>query len=343
MVMFLYCLYGFLALVAAGNLALMRRPKGAAETSFEVMIPARNEAENLATLVSPLVAEGVKVTVFDDESTDGTGELAERLGADVKRPSAPLPSGWTGKNNACHQLALNSTREWVVFLDADTQPMAGFVPRLSAHLATTRASVVTGFPRMVPGEGLEPVYLGWVPWILLCTNPFGLVSATQKGHNRFTNGQFVAWRRTVLTEVDPFEQVRGEILEDVKIGRLLARLGHRVDFLNVSDILRVRMYRTLGEAFRGMCKNSADIAGSSIMSVLLALFLLVIAWAWLLGGVGCYALFVLGKALSDRITKFAPWTAVFVPITVTGAAMTILVSVAQKRKGTRSWKGRTYS
>jgi hypothetical protein len=92
-----------------------------------------------------------------------------------------------------------------------------------------------------------------------------------------------------------------------------------------------------------MCKNSADIAGHPAASLFLVLLLLFIAWGWVIGGVGCYALLVLSKALTDRITKFAPWTALLIPLTITGAAVTIIVSLIQKRKGSRTWKGRTYS
>ena len=339
----LFGLYGFLVAVSAGNLLFMRRAKIYGKICFEVMIPARNEAETLPVVIPPLIESGVKVTVLDDDSSDGTGEVASKLGAEVIQMTESLPSGWTGKNNACHRLAKSATAEWVVFLDADTYPLPEFAERLSGHLLTTDAEVVTGFPRMLPGADMEPAYLGWVPWILLATNPFGLVSATGRGHNRFTNGQFVAWRLSTLKELEPFKQVRGEILEDVKIGRLLGKQNRKVDVLIVSDILEVQMYRTLREAFQGMCKNSADIVGHPIASVLLALLLLFIAWGWVLGGVGCYALLVLSKALTDRITKFTPWTALLIPLTITGAAVTIIVSLLQKRKGTRTWKGRTYS
>jgi glycosyltransferase involved in cell wall biosynthesis len=339
----LFGLYGFLLAVSAGNLLFMRRTKISAQVCFEAMIPARNEAESLPIVIPPLTESGVRVTVFDDDSSDETGDIASRLGAEVMRPTQPLPAGWTGKNNACHQLAQSATAEWVVFLDADTHPLPDFAERLSGHLRTTDAEVVTGFPRMLPGEGIEPAYLGWVPWILLATNPFGLVTATGKGHNRFTNGQFVAWRRSTLEELQPFEQVKGEILEDVKIGRQLAKQNRKVDVLLISDILEVRMYKTLRAAFQGMCKNSADIAGHPAASLFLVLLLLFIAWGWVIGGVGCYALLVLSKALTDRITKFAPWTALLIPLTITGAAVTIIVSLIQKRKGSRTWKGRTYS
>lgn len=304
------------------------------------MIPARNEASNLPNLIPALVSQGISVTVLDDNSDDGTAETARSLGAKVIESKVEPPEGWTGKNYACHRLAATSSSEWVVFLDADTTPLPGFGAKLSNWLKSTNASVVTGFAEMAPGRGLEPLYLGWVPWILLATNPFGLVTATGKGHNQFTNGQFSVWKRATLLEVEPYSKMRSEILEDVKIGRWLAKNKVKVDTLNVSEILRVRMYADLGEAWRGMSKNSAEIAGSSVGSVVLALFLLFAAWAWAFTNPWLVVTLIAGKFITDRIVRQPLWTFLFAPLTITFAAATILASCFKKAK---TWKGRTYA
>jgi hypothetical protein len=333
--------------VALTNLIWMRRPRDRAAPQFEVMIPARNEAHNLADLLPPLVGQGVRVTVFDDESTDGTGELAAKLGAHVITASDPLLPGWTGKNRACHQLSLRATSEWTVFLDADTKPTEEFASVLAGSLQTTPSNVncVTGFPRMLPGRGPEPLYLGWVPWILLATNPFGLVQRTGRGHNRFTNGQFAAWRTTYLHELKPYETLRDEVLEDVKIGRLLAKLGQPVSVLQLAPSLSVRMYDTLQQAFHGMSKNSGQIAGSAFGSLLLAGLFVFIGVGWMLGGslsLPLYGVLVASKLVTDRIVRYPVYTAPFIPITCLSAAATILRSVWLKRSGRIEWKGRTY-
>lgn len=340
---FVIVVYGYLLLVAALNWLLMRKPKGESPVCFEVMVPARNEAANLPHLIPVLVSQGISVTVLDDNSEDGTADIARSLGAKVIESKEEPPEGWTGKNYACHRLAAASKADWVVFLDADTTPMAGFGPRLAAWLKSTDAKVVTGFAEMAPGRGLEPFYLGWVPWILLATNPFGLVTATGRGHNQFTNGQFSAWRRTTLLEVEPYSKMRSEILEDVKFGRWLAKNKVKVDTLNVSEILRVRMYTNLGEAWRGMSKNSAEIAGSAVGSVVLALFLIFVAWAWTFTNPWLLVTLVSSKFITDRIVKQPIWTFLFAPLTVTMAAATVIASLIKKGQKARTWKGRTYA
>ncbi len=340
MTLFVIVVYGYLLLVAALNWLLMRKPRGESPVNFEVMIPARNEALNLPHLIPALVSQGIPVTVLDDNSDDETAEVARSLGAKVIESKVEPPEGWTGKNYACHRLADSSSADWVVFLDADTTPLPGFGSKLSKWLNTTDAKVVTGFAEMAPGCGLEPLYLGWVPWILLATNPFGLVTVTGKGHNRFTNGQFSVWKRATLLGVKPYSKMRSEILEDVKIGRWLAKNKVKVDTLNVSEILRVRMYADLGEAWRGMSKNSAEIAGSAVGSVILALFLLFVAWAWAFTNPWLDVTLIAGKFITDRIVKQPLWTFLFAPLTITCAAATILASCFKKAK---TWKGRTYA
>ncbi|MCW5943181.1 MAG: glycosyltransferase [Fimbriimonadaceae bacterium] len=341
-----WLLYGWLLAVATGNRLFMRRPRGMASPCFEVCVPARNEAARIGPLVESLRAQGVGVTVFDDESEDGTGDLAEAAGATVVRPAETLPPGWTGKCRACHALAEGATADWTVFLDADTVPEPTFVARVSAYLAQRgSAKVVTGFPRMIPGLGVEPAYLGWVPWSLLASNPFWLVSSTGKGHNFFLNGQFSAWRTDALQELRPFEAARGAVLEDVTIGRYLARRGVRVDVLDVSSVLSVRMYDTLPEAWEGMSKNAGEVGGGVVGSLAFAGLLLLAGWGWAFGGrfgPALYGALCLTKLLTDGVVRTPRWTAPWMPLTCTAAAFTVLRSRWLKRQGQVVWKGRRY-
>ena len=346
-VIFLGFIYVGMLCIATSNWILMKRPAGVADPCFEVMIPARDEAENIATVVRPLIGSGVRVTVFDDESTDETSNITQSLGGRVIRPTTSLPEGWTGKNNACHQLSLVTTEQWTVFLDADTVPTENFVGRLSAFLESCdpEIQVVSGFPKMVPGEGIEPAYLTWVSWILLATNPFGLVSVTGKGHNRFTNGQFAAWRTECIQQVRPYEQVKSEVLEDVKIGRLLGSQKIRVENINLTGILSVKMYKDVKQAINGMSKNSCDIMVNPFASIGLVLLLLVIAWGWLFCGnfaLPLLTVLLVGKLVTDRAVGAPLWTFLFAPLTITAGALTIIRSMHWKRKGQVHWKGRTY-
>lgn len=342
------CVYGLFVLVALLNLGLMPRPRRAGTEPVPILIPARNEADNLARLVPELVAQGARVYVFDDESTDDTAAIAAKCGAQVIR-GGPLPESWLGKNRACHELAKvvaeAEPAEWFCFLDADTDPKPGFVAALSGLVQNQgrRHPVITGFPHMLPGRFPEPTYLGWVPWVLLATNPFGLVARSRLGHNGFTNGQIVLWRASTYWELTPNQALRDRVLEDVAIGRLLAREKRPVAVCALASILAVRMYADVSAAIEGMSKNSSEIAGNALGTYALALVLLAIAWLWAAMGPWWWlglGLLVLGKVLTDRIVRFAWWTPPFMPLTLTLAAWTLVRSQRLKAAGKLSWKGR---
>jgi glycosyltransferase involved in cell wall biosynthesis len=344
---YLYVVYGWAVFVSLTNLVLMRRPKGSAPCCFEVMVPARDEEANLARLIPLLVGGGCRVTVFDDASKDATAEVARGAGAEVIVGGSDLPAGWTGKAWGCSRLTLEAREDWVVFLDADTIPSPGFVPALSAFLGDLdpATGVVSGFLRMIPGRGPEPAYMNWVSWILLSTNPFGLVARAGFGHNFFLNGQFSAWRRETLVEIKPFDQVRGEILEDVKIGRLLARIGVKTEIVDMSRLLSVAMYKDLGSAIQGMSKNSADIAPGWFGCVLFAAILCLFGFGWVLAG-SLWWHFLIALLASSLpivfISRTPLWAVPFLPLSLLAGAITVVRSRSLKSLGRITWKGRSY-
>src|SRR5579863_1468730 len=95
------------------------------------IVPARNEAELIGPVVTSLLNQSVAIPVIlvDDESTDGTADVARRAAEKADKADAliviqskPLRAGWTGKLWAMHQgieraRALNPT--WLLLADAD--------------------------------------------------------------------------------------------------------------------------------------------------------------------------------------------------------------------------------
>lgn len=333
-----------------------KRPKKSEPADeLVVLIPARDEAENLKELIPLLIRpnrkQKLKVYVFDDESEDDTAAVAKRLGAQVIRPSEPLPEGWTGKNRACDQLAKASMEDsaapWILFLDADTRPHKDFIPALMeyARRCPSRVGVISGMPKLVPGDYPEPIFLAWVPWILLSTNPFGLVARTGVGHNRFTNGQVVLWKKAAYSALWPNEKLKSAVLEDARIGRLLAKEGIGLRVVDMTKVLETHMYSNWRECLDGLSKNAFEVMGSYGGTFFLALVLLVIAWLWALTGPMFWVplgLLLVSGVYSAWGTDSSLTIGLLAPFTVTIGAFTLVRSAVWRMQGKVMWKGRNY-
>jgi len=96
------------------------------EIRVSVIVPARDEAVSLPTLLRSLVGAPVaeiivaEIIVVDDHSTDDTSAIAASFGATVI-PAPELPAGWSGKNWACATGAGAASGSHLLFLDADVQ------------------------------------------------------------------------------------------------------------------------------------------------------------------------------------------------------------------------------
>lgn len=341
----IWVVWSYLAIVSVTNWVLMPRPKRLPGTArLAVLIPARNEAANLRLLLPNLIGQVEEVWVCDDSSDDGTADVARELGARVV-VAAPLPEGWTGKNHACDTLAWAAEAgdaDWWVFLDADTRPGPEFGASLRSLIAEfgDPYPVVTGFPKMLPGRGLEPGYLFWVPWLLLATIPFGVIHRSRRSHVRFTNGQFVLWRAERYRQVRPHAAMRGEVLEDVQVGRMLARLGVPVLVVQAASFLSVRMYDDLPSAIRGMSKNAYWVTGSAIGAVVLGAFLVLLAASWL-GNAWALAALLVSVWAVRQMVGMPLWVVLLSPLSIAAAGLTQWLGLVAAKRGV-VWKDRRY-
>jgi dolichol-phosphate mannosyltransferase len=165
-----------------------------------LILPTYDEAASLAAVVAAaraaLAAEDLHLLVVDDASPDGTGALAERLGAEVLHRPAKLGLGSAYVAGFAH--ALDRGAELICQLDADGshEPAA-----LAGMLALARggADLVLG-SRYVPGGGIA----GWSP-LRRAVSRAGCAYARavlRVPVRDLTSGMKV-WRAPALRAIDP--------------------------------------------------------------------------------------------------------------------------------------------
>jgi chlorobactene glucosyltransferase len=255
-----------------------------------VLIPARDEEQNIEACVRAVLAsdtEPHEVIVYDDQSSDRTAEIVERLCRHHPRlrliRGGPLPGGRVGKPHACHQLALASSGEVLLFVDADTVLEPGGVRRLLSLLEPAGgpgADLVTAVPRQQMRGALERLlmplltltYTGWLPlWLVRHSRDPRFLAA---------NGQLLMIRRQVYDRTGGFAAVEREIVDDMALCRLAKMRGARVLFADGFEMASCRMYRSAGELWQGFTKNIYEGLGESRAALLLALVLYATAFVW---------------------------------------------------------------
>lgn len=227
-------------------LAASPRPRPAEPVS--VVVPARDEERRIRECLVPLLDDPAvrEVIVVDDRSRDGTARLAAGLGAIVVAGTEP-PDGWVGKQWALRQGLRVATGPAVVLLDADTRPTRGLCAALADLLRD--CDLVSAGPRFITGGGLEQAL--HASFLATLVYRFGPIGPAARGPGRLlVNGQCLAFRKDAMERADAFARVRGHLTDDVALGRLLARDGWRVAFVDAGAFLEVDMHTGAADVWR---------------------------------------------------------------------------------------------
>jgi glycosyltransferase involved in cell wall biosynthesis len=124
-----------------------------------IVMPARNEAERIASLVVELrELLPARVLVIDDASTDATADVAEAAGATAVR--LPFHLGYGAALQTGYKYALAEGFDYVVQMDADGQHRPAAVPGLLACVTGDACDIAIGsrFTHEAAGSGgAEPL------------------------------------------------------------------------------------------------------------------------------------------------------------------------------------------
>jgi hypothetical protein len=283
--------------LAAWNLLVYRTPAPDRNPPpISVLIPARNEATNIAAAVAAVLAStgvALELIVLDDGSTDATPAILAAIADPRLRvlTGSPLPPGWSGKQHACATLARAAQHELMVFVDADVRLAPDALVRMAGFMARNKVGLASGFPHQVVQSWSEQLLLPLIHFLLMGYLPMGLMRRMRAVGLGAGCGQLFIARRDAYVRAGGHHAIRASLHDGITLPRAFRRVGEMTGLFDATSFASCRMYSSAAQIWEGLGKNATE--GMAKPGAILV-------WTALLGG---------GHVLPVVLTLCAPSTA----------------------------------
>ncbi len=249
---------------------------------ISILIPARNEEGGIeAAIRSALATENaeVEVVVLDDHSEDNTPAIVSRvalLDSRVRLENAPeLPSGWCGKQHACHVLSQRARYEYLLFQDADVRLKKDCAPRLVAFMEASKAELVSGIPWQETGTWSEKMLIPLIHFMLLCFLPIKRMRLFSSPVLAAGCGQLFLAKKYSYEAMGGHTAIKQSMHDGITLPRAYRNNGMMTDLCDVTELAECRMYRGFGQVWFGLAKNATEGMAKPFLLTLFTIFLLV--------------------------------------------------------------------
>lgn len=327
-----------------------------------VVIAARDEEQRIGDTLTSLLASdypSLEVILANDRSTDRTAEIAASIATKDERLRVVtidhVPDGWLGKTNAMTQAAKLATGEFLLFTDGDIQFSPDAIRLSMRYTIDRKLDHFCLFPSMET-EGLSERVLvsffamlfafGTQPWLRRLRFPSAYYGI----------GAFNLVRRSAYDTAGGHSQIRLDILDDVKLGKLLFRQRASADYLVAQDAVRVRWQSSAWGVIRGLEKNAfASMSYSLIKMLVFSAFFVLVFYVPLVASIlvplesshGFLAILILLHLTFGRLSVAFGGSVTVMPCLLVGAAGVLFAfwrsAVLTLRQGGVTWRDTFYS
>lgn len=220
----------------SGQMTIDVLPAAWQNRALTVVIPTYNESDNLNEITRKLFdlpLPNLRLLIVDDNSPDGTGDLADQLAAQRNKPGHERMAviHRTGKGGlgtayvAGMQRALADGAEFVVQMDADFSHSPAYIPQMLGVILATGADVIIG-SRYVPGGSLDAGWSWWRQWLSWWANLYSRFILRIRVRD-MTAG-FKLWRREALLDIGLTNIRSNGYIFQVEMAYLSEKLGYRI-------------------------------------------------------------------------------------------------------------------
>ncbi len=265
-----------------------RKPSLAMNVRIAAVIPARDEAGVIARSVQSLLRQTgispLNIFVVDDNSSDGTAEIARSVAPDDDRLTVitgkPLPPGWSGKVWAMQQgveRALSLEPDFLLLTDADIEHEPDGIARL-ANLADQGDYDIASFMVSLHCETLAEKLLvpSFVFYFLLLYPPLWIRNPRRKIAG--AAGGCLLIRPEALQRAGGLEAIRHEIIDDCSLARVVKQSGGKVWLGVTQDTISIRPHHSFAEIEHMVTRTAFNQLRHSAVLLLLAIAGLVLTY-----------------------------------------------------------------
>jgi hopene-associated glycosyltransferase HpnB len=346
------------------------RPDASEKVGFSggvvAIVPARNEAELIGPVVTSLLNQGMAmpVVLVDDESTDGTADVARRASEKAGKADAliviqskPLPAGWTGKLWSMHQgieyaraRALNPA--WLMLADADVLHAPETVANLGLIASHGPYDLVSFMVKLHCESLAEKLLIPPFVYFFFMLYPPAWIRDT-RGSTAGAAGGCMLVRAETLERAGGLESIRGAVIDDCSLARLLKQSDGRLWIGLTDQSQSLRRYETFSDvehmisrtAFNQLKHSSllllCTIAGMVITYLAPPLLLLTGSRPAILLGAAAWAAMTITYSTMVRYYRLNPAWALTLPLAALFYLVATVHSAVKYWNGSGGdWKGR---
>ena len=224
----------------------------------------------LRTLLA-LDYDNYEVIAVNDRSDDATGQIMERVAGNqnphfsqrTREMGHPLlrvihhrelPAGWMGKTHAMWTAAKEATGDWLLFTDADVLFKPDSLRRALAYAESVPADHVVLFPRMIMRRAGEFMMIAFFQTMFMFGHrPWKVADPTTDDHMGV--GAFNLVRRRVYEAVGTYKALRMEVLDDMKLGKVVKKAGFAQRNVFGADLISIRWAHGAMGVVENLTKN----------------------------------------------------------------------------------------
>jgi len=327
-----------------------------------IIVPARNEENSIGQALSRLLAmeyDNYEVIAIDDRSTDRTGEIMDRV-ASVSQGRLKvvhireLPPGWMGKAHAMWTAARKADSDWLLFTDADVMFRPDCLRRAIAYAETERADHLVVLPHVIMKRPGEKMMLSFFQVLFAFGHrPWKVAGPKTKDHMGV--GAFNLVRRSTYEAIGTYERLRFEVVDDMKLGKVIKNAGFRQRVVFGDNLIEIRWAQGARGVVNNLTKNFFAVmsfqiwrallgcAGMAILNLMPFIGLLFApGWARVPYAVAIGSVFLLYTGIW-RQAEIHPWYFLLHPVSTVLFVYTMLRSMfVTLRNGGVEWRGTVY-